>query len=262
MLKKNFDIFLNIALITTILLLWYSQNALHHEFHDFVEKQEKTQSAPPKKSDIPDAKKEPSPHAKLIDKIEAKSGMRLSRIVELITRDEGIRETPYADSVGNITIGAGRSLKTNGISVTELHAIVPSPEYRKILLHTNVKNGRIYIDSLKLANEIFPKPLTGHDIALLLTDDLKNTAQEAQSVFDEWNSISEPRREAIIDVLYNTGLPHFKTFSKFINRVREKKWEQAANELLISKYARTHILRASRNASVIRTGNAHFFELQ
>ena len=261
MLKKNFDIFLNIALIATIGLLYYSQNSLHHEFHDFVEKQEKTQIAPPSKSNIPDTKKETSPHAQLINKIETESETRLSKIVHLIIRDEGIRETAYADSRGNITIGAGRSLQTNGISITELHAIVPSPEYRKILLHTKVANGRIYIDSLKLADEIFPNPLTKHDIALLLTDDLKNTTQEAQTVFPNWNSISEPRREAILDVLYNTGLPHFKTFSKFINEIKSQNWEAAANELLTSKYAHTHILRASRNAAVLRTDNDSYFEL-
>ena len=40
-------------------------------------------------------------------------------LVEQLVRDEGIRLTPYTDTRGFLTIGVGRSLTTNGISVDE-----------------------------------------------------------------------------------------------------------------------------------------------
>lgn len=204
-----------------------------------------------------------SPHADDIEQISTAVGLDLSHLIQLITRDEGKRRSPYLDSKGIVTIGIGRSLATNGISVAELLAILPIPDYPLLLRETSVKNGRIYISSLEVAEGLFDAPLTEHDIALLLADDLKNTYQEAKSVFGEtWREISAPRKEAIVDVLFNTGLPHFRTFVKFIEAVKIGNWEAAGNELLLSEAARNDPSRYFRNASVIRTGNRKHFNLK
>ena len=114
-----------------------------------------------------------NPHADDIKRIEGDAGVFLSRVAKLILHDEGNRSRPYLDSGGTVTIGVGRSLQTNGISVAELHAIVDEIDYGVLLANTHVQNGRVRIGSLALANRIFVKPLTQHDIQLLLTDDLK-----------------------------------------------------------------------------------------
>ena len=124
-----------------------------------------------------------NPHADDIKRIESDAGVFLSRVAKLILHDEGNRSRPYLDSGGTVTIGVGRSLQTNGISVAELHAIVDEIDYGVLLAKTHVQNGRVRIGSLALANKIFVKPLTQHDIQLLLTDDLKNVAHEAEGVF-------------------------------------------------------------------------------
>lgn len=36
-----------------------------------------------------------------------------------LTRDEGLRLKPYVDTTGNVTIGVGRNLTANGISMAE-----------------------------------------------------------------------------------------------------------------------------------------------
>jgi lysozyme len=43
----------------------------------------------------------------------------VSSIEEDLQRDEGIRLTPYTDSVGKLTIGIGRNLDDNGITHSE-----------------------------------------------------------------------------------------------------------------------------------------------
>ena len=133
--------------------------------------------------------------------------MRLSRIAELIIRDEGKRKRPYADTGGAPSIGVGRNLRDNGISVAELQAIVNDIDYDVVLKETHVQNGRVRIGSLDLANRIFPNPLTEHDIGLLLTDDLNNVRREAVSVFGQsvWGLIDGVRKESIIDILFNLG---------------------------------------------------------
>ena len=204
-----------------------------------------------------------NPHADKITHIEQQAGMPLSRIARLIIRDEGIRNLPYLDSEGKVTIGVGRSLETNGISTVELFAMFPDIDARYVMESTSVQHGRIRIDSLVVAQYIFSKPLSEHDIELLLTNDLKNVKIEAVSVFgSEWNKIDSVRQEAVLDVLYNLGLPHFKTFVNFIEAVKQQNWKTAAAELLRSEAARENIRRYHRSASVIESGDPTYFELR
>lgn len=211
-----------------------------------------------------------SPHIDIKQQIEAEAGTRLLRISEIIIseakllkRDEGSKNTPYPDTKNIVTIGVGRSLQTNGISVDELYAIVKNLDHKYIFENTYVKNGRVYISSLQVAKQIFAKPLSEYDIELLLVNDLKNTTKDAINIFGQyWKDLSEPRREAIIDVIFNLGSTHFRTFHKFIGAIKEQNWEKASDELLLSEAARNHIIRYHRNASVIRTGNPKYFELR
>ena len=203
-----------------------------------------------------------NPHADDIKRIESDAGVFLSRVAKLILHDEGNRSRPYLDSGGTVTIGVGRNLETNGISVAELHAIVDEIDYGVLLANTHVQNGRVRIGSLALANRIFVKPLTQHDIQLLLTDDLKNVAHEAEGVFGEtWQKLDMARKEVVVDVLFNLGLPHFKQFVEFIKAVKAGNWDKAASELLLSNAARKNIVRYHRNAVVIQTGDAQYFGL-
>ena len=201
-----------------------------------------------------------NPHKNLFEMIETKSDTSLSRIARIQIKQEGYRDRPYLDSEGIVTIGIGHSLQTNGISINELHAILDDIQYRYLLENTSIRNGRIYIKSLASANKIFNKPLSEYDVGLLLMDDLKNVNKEANSVFGSaWSKIDEPRREAIVTMIFNLGLPHFKTFKKFIGHVKNLEWSQAADEVLLSEAARDNITRYYIISSVIRTGDDSYF---
>lgn len=205
---------------------------------------------------------QPHPHAEQIQQHETEAGVPLLRIVKLFIRDEGKRSTPYLDTKGIVTIGVGRSLATEGISLSELHAVVPDVDHRYVLQHTRIENGRVYITSLAVAKTIFKQPLTAADVELLLTDDLKSVKIEAEAVFgSHWQQIDRIRQEAILDLVFNLGLPHFKTFVKFIKAVKDQNWKVAAQEVLLSDAARKHVLRYHRIAAVIASGDPAHFEL-
>jgi len=203
-----------------------------------------------------------SPHAKHIDNLENDSGVRLSRLSKIIVDEEGIRSRPYKDTVGVPTIGVGRSLKTNGLSTKELFAIIPDTDLSYILENTRVKNKRVYIDTLEVANHIFSNSLSSHDIELLLSHDLTQSVNDAKSIFgdDVWNQIDAVRKEAIIDIIFNLGLPHFRSFHKFIESVKVKDWKTAARELLLSEAARENYSRYHHVSLVIDTGDEKYFK--
>ena len=251
----------NILLVVVCLsvvfgIIFIVQNQFEiQELHTIIE-----QTAPVEKTSTP-VELNIQKHSVLLDRCEKEAGTQLSRIAKLIIREEGVRSVVYVDKVGKPTIGVGRSLATNGLSLAELVAITPNPDLEIIITRTEVRNGRIYLPNIQVAHEVLPEPLTEDDIHLLLVDDLKNVAKEAKQVFKNWDTIDEPRREALLDLLFNLGLTHFKTFKKFIASVQAENWNDAARELLLSVAARQNPTRYIRNMKVIETGNAKYFDL-
>lgn len=257
MIKKvlpySFQIFL---VLSVIVLLGYIFT------HDMRIENKIIEPQPTPKIDAP-IPLEPNPHSEHIKMLENQAGVPLSRVAQLIIQEEGVRGRPYQDTKGIVTIGIGRSLETNGISISELFAIVPQVDARFIMEHAIITRGRIKIDSLDVANKIFSRPLSHHDLELLLMDDLKRTKQEAVGVFgDTWHKIDPVRQEAIIDIMFNLGLTHFKKFEKFIAAVKVADWRTAASELLLSQAARQNYSRYNHVSLVIDTGDEQYFYMK
>ena len=209
----------------------------------------------------PVIKPETKDHTTQIEQIHKESGMSFSKVVEHISYYEGERAYPYKDPEGNVTAGIGRSLQTNGISIDELLAIVSDPDYSVIVKECSIVDHRIYIHSVDVAKKIFRDPLRKEDISLLLSADLKEVKHEASVLFrDVWEQINNARQEAIINLLFNLGLPHFKTFHEFIDAVKKLDWKRAAAEVLLSEAARKHILRYHDISVVIHSGKSDAFD--
>lgn len=254
--------FILLALLILVTWLIHSEREIANNERQIAELQKREVESKP--VEIPEPKSvEPKPkpdghsarHAAMITRIEAEVGVSLSRISMLIIHDEGKRTRPYLDGGGNVTIGVGRSLKTNGVSVEELQMLVDAVDYTLVLSETSVRNGRIYIPTLKLAERVFSEPLSQADIQLLLVHDLGIVVRQVKDVFPKvWPELDPVRKEVLVDTVFNLGLPHFKTFENFIGAVKVQDWTVAASELLRSKAARKNKERYRNNAVVLLTG--------
>ena len=65
-------------------------------------------------------------------------------------------------------------------------------------------------------------------------------------------SFSQGRKEALTNLMFNIGLPRFKTFKKMIAAVNKRDWTEAAVQLLDSKYAKQVGYRAEELAEMLR----------
>ena len=176
-----------------------------------IERIQNEVEAPASTPTPPEREPDTSTHSAAIKQIEDDAGMLLSRVAIIIIKEEGKRDRPYLDTHRNVTIGVGRNLTGNGVSVDELHAIVPNVDYRYMLSHASVTNGRVRVRSLEAAERIFPKALTHYDIQLLLTDDLNTVRRQAEEVFgDGWGKIDVVRKEVIVSLIYNLGAAAFQ----------------------------------------------------
>lgn len=93
----------------------------------------------------------------------------------------------------------------------------------------------------------------------LLENDIQRAIQDATDIFgtSAWLSLDEVRQAVILDMLFNLGKSRFLTFKKFIQAVKEKDFERAAEEMLDSRWARQVKKRAERLAYMMRTGKIH-----
>lgn len=134
----------------------------------------------------------------------------------MITRHEGNRLRRYLCPAGHWTIGRGWNIDA-----------WPLP--RDIAAYEHV-NGEITQEM--------------SDILLDITVD--TVMRQAQDIFNDFNAISETRRNALIDLIVNMGTGRLvHSFPSFVNAVNRRDWQRAADELkyvngvtkkIISKY--------------------------
>ena len=179
----------------------------------------------------------------------------LPSVMLLIRGDEGVRRTPYLDTADNPTIGIGRNLKGNGISIAEYEKIRGTDDFRRVFAYAEVRNRRIHVLTLEDAKRLFPDPLTDEHIETLFQDDLAAIKKDAMSIFPEFSEISTSRQAVILDLLFNLGNSHFRQFEHFIASVKAHEWKRAASHLLSSKAARQDIRRYHRLALILETGH-------
>lgn len=154
----------------------------------------------------------------------------LTNLEKILIKDEDIKLRAYLDHLGNWTIGVGR------------------------LIGKDLKE-------LKVSQWI---------AIAMLQEDIGTAVRSAVTIFgkDRYNNWANPRRDAILSLLFNMGEGNgkrgFTSFKKAIQAIKEEKWDVAAIELKDSNWAhqvdprdRPDVGRDDRIAYMLRTGQYH-----
>ena len=139
--------------------------------------------------------------------------------------DEGYKKMPYPDTECVSTCGIGYNMEENILDLS-------GPE----LLHI-YKNG-----------------MSETDAENYLCRCVKICIKEIESKFPWWSKIDGVRQDAIINVVYNLGMPKFLKFDKTIGFLAHQRYTEAATELLDSVWAGQVHDRSKRIAQQLRTG--------
>ena len=89
---------------------------------------------------------------------------------------------------------------------------------------------------------------------ILLTNDIKRATIDAENAVNGFDLLDDVRQEVIIDMVFNMGLTRFKGFKKTIKFINEHKFEDAAMEMLDSKWANQVGRRAVKLSQMMSTG--------
>jgi len=151
--------------------------------------------------------------------------MITDKIIERTKRFEGFEDKPYKDTVGKTTIGYGRNLEANPLTLSELMVLLNRVEWKS-----------------KHDSEDWSEMLLKHD--------LERHTRELRSKFP-LEEQTENVQAVLIDMAYNMGIPNLMNFRGMLHAIHNRDYKQAAVELLDSQYAETVKTRAVANAKML-----------
>lgn len=96
--------------------------------------------------------------------------------------------------------------------------------------------------------------LSDDEVDYLLSNDVTRVVKELGSAFTWFSDLDEVRRDALIDICFNIGLPRLKGFEKALASMAEGSYDTASLHFLDSRWATQVGERSQRLATMIKTG--------
>jgi len=127
----------------------------------------------------------------------------------------------------------------------------------QLILHEGKENKpyRCTADKLTIGvgRNLDDKGLTDDEVMYLLKNDIQEAEQDLEQ-FDWYKKLKWERKRVLIDMRINLGLQGLLSFRNMIAKIESEEWEEAAYEMLDSKWAAQVGMRAERLAEMMRTG--------
>lgn len=108
--------------------------------------------------------------------------------------------------------------------------------------------------SIGVGRNLDDNGITKAEAMMMLRNDLTRTRFGLEKVFPGFLGLSRRRRMALIDMCFNLGLPRFLQFKKMLAAVVARDFNQAAEEMLSSRWAEQVGQRAHTLATMMREG--------
>ena len=151
--------------------------------------------------------------------------------MEKLIAHEGLRLQVYEDSLGIATIGIGRNLEDRGITPEEL-AWMDIPNMA--IVHT--------------------MGITEADAVYLAQNDVQIVEEELLRSHPCVENLDAVRQLVLVDMAFNMGVPRLGKFKKMWAAIHENNFEEAAKEMLDSRWANQVKSRATKLAHAMHTG--------
>ncbi len=96
--------------------------------------------------------------------------------------------------------------------------------------------------------------ITREEALMLLDNDIAKVRREVNRAFRWFAQLNLVRKNVVLNMVFNIGLPRFRQFKKTIAAIKAKDWEEAASQMLDSRWARQVGRRARELAAMMKHG--------
>lgn len=101
--------------------------------------------------------------------------------------------------------------------------------------------------SIGIGRNLDDRGITKEEAMFLFNTDIKLTLSDLYRVFDDFDMLPNQAQVVLLDMMFQLGLIRFCGFQKMIEQIKARNWEEAAKELMDSKYAKQVPKRAEQN---------------
>ena len=108
------------------------------------------------------------------------------------------------------------------------------------------------IETIGYGRNLVDVGITEEEAEFLLMNDIKRVQQELRANFEWFGLISTARQGALINMCFNLGITRLLGFKKMIAALEDGDFQEAANQMLDSKWAKQVGGRAGRLSDVMR----------
>ena len=105
-----------------------------------------------------------------------------------------------------------------------------------------------------VANDRGEQASTDRESMTVLESDVRRVALHLEDILPVVGRLDAVRQRVLIHMAFNIGVKQLLTLPRFISAVQFRNWEAAAEEMLISDWAKHEQRRASVLAQMMRTG--------
>lgn len=105
--------------------------------------------------------------------------------------------------------------------------------------------------TIGIGRNLEDKGLSDSEVMYLFDNDLQDTQDSAESIFEDFSQYTLEEQTVILDMLFNLGITRFKTFKKFIRAIKERDLKEAARQIEQSAYFHQVPNRARRNIKML-----------
>ncbi|MGH8706470.1 MAG: glycoside hydrolase family protein [Burkholderiales bacterium] len=96
--------------------------------------------------------------------------------------------------------------------------------------------------------------ITREEALMLLDNDIARVRGEVERAFSWFSRLNPARKDVVLNMVFNLGLPGFRRFRRTIAAIRARDWERAGQAMLDSLWARQVGRRAWELAQMMRQG--------
>jgi lysozyme len=108
--------------------------------------------------------------------------------------------------------------------------------------------------TIGVGHNLDAKPISKRAALVILDDDIEDAERELAAVLPWTAELDAPRREALVNMVFNLGMGGLLKFKRMLAALRRGDYAAAAAETLDSDYAKQVGARARRVARQIETG--------
>lgn len=121
------------------------------------------------------------------------------------------------------------------------------------------RKSRIYTDTVGKVTGGVGRNLTDNgfsqdEIDLMLTNDIVKATSTARSLVQGFDQLDDVRQEVVVNMAFNLGYTRLAGFKMLLAAVNSSAWDDAATQMLSSKWASQVGSRATRLSFAMRTG--------